>query len=118
MRSLTVRCGDEGTCLGDQIGFANRPWSRLRGLLGKPSLTEGEGLLLHPCKAVHMWGMKFPIDVAFLDASGRVIATYENLEPGQRTPYHRPARYALELPAGTLARTGTADGDFLTWEAA
>ena len=118
MRILKVTELGGAYTLATRAGLANRPWSRLKGLLGRERLEEGEGLLLHPCKAIHMWGMKIPLDVVFLDASGQVIATYSNLKPGQRTRYYSLARYALELPAGTLARTGTGRGDFLSWEAA
>lgn len=118
MRELRIRQLQRDIVLATRVGLANKPWSRLKGLLGRSHLGPDEGLLLSPCKAVHMWGMKFSLDVAFLDASGCIIATYAELEPGQRTKMHRLARYALELPAGTLARTGTGRGDFLTWEAA
>ena len=62
-----------------------------------------------------MFGMRFPLDVAFLDRDGAVVETYAALAPGGRTGWHWKARHALELPAGTLAATGTARGDRLTW---
>lgn len=58
-----------------------------------------------------MLGMRFPIDVAFLDRRGGVVASYHALAPGRRTRWHRAAADALELPAGTLAATGTVEGD-------
>jgi uncharacterized protein len=78
-------------------------------------LAPGEGLLLKPCRAIHMMGMKFPLDVAFLDSGNRVIAVYERLSPGARTRWHRAARAALELPAGTLHETGTTEGDLVEY---
>ena len=60
---------------------------------------------------MHMYGMRFPLDVVFMDESGTVVATYEELKPGHRTTVHRDAYYALELPAGTVRRTLTAVGD-------
>jgi hypothetical protein len=93
--------------------LADRWWLRLRGLLFRPQLGPGEGLLLAPCRAIHMAGMRYPIDVAFLTADGEVVALYPRLEPGARTAWHRNARSALELPAGTLAATGTAVGDIV-----
>jgi uncharacterized membrane protein (UPF0127 family) len=71
--------------------------------------------MLSPCRAVHMLGMRFTLDVAFLASDGQVVATYPDLAPGGRTRWHRDARHALELPAGTLARTGTLPGHILTW---
>jgi uncharacterized membrane protein (UPF0127 family) len=58
-----------------------------------------------------MLGMSFPLDVAFLDHRGGVLASYHGLRPGRRTRWHASAVDALELPAGTLAATRTVDGD-------
>jgi uncharacterized membrane protein (UPF0127 family) len=65
-----------------------------------------------------MYGMKFPLDVAFLDEHGRVIALYAPLSPGSRSRWHRQASHALELRAGTLAESATLMGDVLFWTAA
>lgn len=105
-----------GTVIGSTVYFAATWWGRAKGWLGRPAPLEGEGLLLVPCKGIHMVGMKYPIDVAFLDADGLVVATYAELKPWQRTRLHHTATSALELPAGTLARTGTVVGDRLSWE--
>ncbi len=100
-----------GAVLGTRIDLADRWWARLKGLLGRDRLEPGEGLLLRPCRAVHMLGMKTTLDIAFLDATGRIVALYPELRPGARTRWHGTARDALELPAGTLAATGTREGD-------
>lgn len=104
---------DRGEILGERILLADRWWSRARGLIGT-TLGEGEGLLIRPCRAVHMFGMKYSIDVAFLDAGSQVVATYIELRPGRITRFHRSAIAALELPAGKLAETRTRVGDRLT----
>ncbi|MEZ4415827.1 MAG: DUF192 domain-containing protein [Gemmatimonadota bacterium] len=116
MPALVVRNPDRNSTLGIRVGVADSPWSRLRGLLGRDALSPGEGLMLMPCRAIHMYGMRFAIDVAFLDPEGRVVATYDTIRPGDRTRVHKDARYALEVPAGTLAETGTRPGDTLEWE--
>jgi len=105
-----------GTVVGSTVFFAGTWWGRAKGWLGRPAPAEGEGLLLMPCKGIHMIGMDYPIDVAFLDKDGIVVALYADLEPWQRTRMHQNANSALELPAGTLARTGTVVGDRLSWE--
>lgn len=115
MKLLAVRNLSRGRLLGEHVRLADGWWSRLRGLLGRPAPRPGEGLLLSPCTAVHMYGMKYPLDVLFLDRAGRVLCLYPELRPGERTARHRNARHALELPAGTLARTGTRPGDTLAW---
>ncbi len=58
-----------------------------------------------------MIGMRFALDVAFLDGQGLVVARYCDLPPGARTRWHRAAVAALELPAGTLEASGTIEGD-------
>ena len=62
-----------------------------------------------------MFGMRFALDVAFVARDGRVVALYPELPPGGRSRWHREAHAALELPAGTLARTGTRVGDVVEW---
>ena len=104
--------------LGARIGLADSWLARLRGMLGRPAPRPGEGLLLTPCSSVHMYGMRFPLDVAFLDGSGAVVAIYPTLAPGARTRWHRNAAHALELAAGALAESGTGIGDVLVWSAA
>lgn len=113
MRHVEVRNAERGALLGDRVGVADGFWTRLRGLLGRPPLEEGEGLWIVPSRGVHMYGMKQPLDVALLDEERRVVATYHELEPWKRTRVHRDARSALELAPGTLARTGTEEGDRL-----
>ena len=117
MNRVGVRNGSRGgVTLGSRIGLADTFWTRLKGLLGAPPLQRGEGLLLDDCRAVHMFGMKQALDVAFLGSDGRVIAVYHDLRPGKRSKYHGKARQALELPVGTLEETDTRVGDLLMVE--
>jgi uncharacterized membrane protein (UPF0127 family) len=118
MRTLRVVNRRGGTVLGDRILHADSWLTRLRGMLGRPAPGAGEGLMLTPCRAVHMLGMRYPIDVAFLDQAGVVVAIYPGLGPGAGTFWHRNARHALELPSGALAASGTVVGDRLSWSAA
>jgi uncharacterized membrane protein (UPF0127 family) len=115
MRVLRVVNTRQGRELGSRIKLADGWLSRLRGMLARPAPLPGEGMLLSPCRSVHMFGMRFPLDVAFLDAEGGVLASYPALRPGARTPWHRRAAHALELPAGTLENSGTQVGDILVW---
>jgi len=86
---------------------------RLRGLLGRPPLAEGEGLLLRPESSIHTFLMRFPIDVLYLDEENVVVALEEAMPPQRLGPWVRNARAVLELPAGTIARFGVAIGDRL-----
>jgi hypothetical protein len=102
--------------LGNKVRTAETFLSRLAGLLGTAAIAEGEGLWIVPCRGVHTLGMRFPIDVAFLDARGVVVGILEGLPPNRVGRTFRGARGALELRAGTLAATGTAPGDRLEFE--
>jgi uncharacterized membrane protein (UPF0127 family) len=112
---VSVRREGSAEAVADRVVIADRFWQRARGLLGRRRLEDGEGLLLRPCRAVHTIGMGYPIDVAFLDAEGTIVATYPRLGPNRRTPWHGAATCALELAAGTLARTAVAPGHRLRW---
>ena len=118
MSTVQVRNADRDTVLGAEVEVADDWWRRLRGLLGRPPLKQGEGLLISPCRSVHMYGMKFGLDVVFLSRDGRVVGLYEALAPNRLTRWHREALHALEVPSGTIARSGTRLGDRLAWQTA
>jgi uncharacterized membrane protein (UPF0127 family) len=92
---------------------ADHPWTRLRGLLGRPRLAPGEGLLIVPCNSIHMFFMRFPIDVLYVDRCRRVIGLNHGLAPWRLGRLYRQAHFVVELPAGTLQATGTQVGDQL-----
>ena len=102
--------------LGDKVRTAGTFLSRLVGLLGTAALGEGEGLWIVPCRGVHTIGMRYPVDVALLDARGVVVGIMEGLPPNRVGRVVRDALGALELRAGTLAATGTVPGDRLEFE--
>ena len=104
------------TELATHAGLANGFLSRLRGLLGRDGLEPGCGLVIEPCTSVHMWGMRFPLDVVHLDKQGKVLKVLPNLKPGALGPYLWRSHTAVELPVGTIAASGTEAGDILTVE--
>lgn len=89
--------------LGDRVVLARSPLARLRGLLNRRGLEAGEGLLLRPCNGVHTWGMRFTIDVVFLDSDGVVLRIERSMRPRRMVPWVRKAKQALELPDGATA---------------
>jgi uncharacterized membrane protein (UPF0127 family) len=88
------------TCL-----LAGTPTARLKGLLGRRELSQGEGLLLRPSGAVHTCFMRFAIDIAFLDDELVVVDVVHRLRPW-RLAARRGARAVLELAAGECERRG------------
>jgi uncharacterized membrane protein (UPF0127 family) len=113
MKMVEVRNTTRDAKLAGRVMLADGWWTRLRGMLGRPEPTAEEGMLLAPCQSVHMYWMRYPLDVAFLASDGRVVATYHGLAPSGRSKWHRDAERALELKAGRLAATQTEVGDRL-----
>ncbi len=110
---MILRNARTGHVLADRVERASSASSRLRGLLGRAALAEGEALLLDPCSALHTFFMRFTIDAAFLTRELRVLRTLPGLRPFRVTRFHPRAALALELPEGTLRRTDTREGDLL-----
>jgi uncharacterized membrane protein (UPF0127 family) len=108
---VTLRRSD-GRVACERCSVANRPWTRLRGLLGHSGLEAGEGMLFPRTGSVHTMFMRFPIDVVFLDAEMCVLSVREAV-PAWRTVMERGAKATLELAAGEASRAGIASGDRL-----
>ena len=70
---MRVRNLSRDADLADHATVADNFWRRLRGLLGRSGLEAGEGLVIRPCNSVHMLGMRFPLDVLYLDRAGTVL---------------------------------------------
>jgi hypothetical protein len=86
----------------------------MRGLLGRNSLSRGQGMLIRPTWSVHTGFMRFTIDVVFLDRELRVLKIKQQLRPWRMASRWR-AHSALELPAGECARLRLQVGDRLAW---
>jgi len=103
-----------GTTVAGAVMTAETPWQRFMGLMGRRELPDGSGLLLRPCSSIHMFFMRFPIDVAFVDKDFRVVRLYHGLRPWRVSRIVRRAKAAIELPSGSLVRAGVGVGDVLT----
>jgi len=100
MHFLPLQLAD-GTALG-RVWVATRRKDRMRGLLGREGLPVGELMLLEPCGSIHTIGMRFAIDVLFLDRNWRVIAIRESVHPGRLAWGGWRACRTLEAAAGWL----------------
>lgn len=99
---------DTGATLARRVRAAVDSPARRTGLLGRDSL-EDEALIIAPSNAVHTLFMRFPIDVLFTDRAGRVLRGVSDVRPWRLTASLRGFA-AIELPAGTIARSGTRAG--------
>lgn len=75
---------------------------RKRGLIGMDELPGYYGMLLYPVSAIHMRGVRFPIDVVYMDKSMQVVRVVRNINPGEADAGHPKAYFVLELPSGTI----------------
>ncbi len=101
-----------GSLVAHSLHTAFDSSSRRTGLLRHDSLAEGNALIIAPTNAIHTFFMRFPIDVAFVARSGRILKVRRDLPPWRLAAAWRG--YAVvELPAGALAKSGTGAGDMV-----
>ncbi len=108
MRLIIENTGSE---LATNAVIARSFKARLQGLLGKASLNSDEALVLPSCQLVHMFFMKFAIDVLFCDEDGVVLRAVEDLKPWCVSPYVWGANYVVELASGRVKEVGVTIGD-------
>jgi len=83
---------------------------RRRGLIGRDDV-EG-AIVLRPCRQVHTFGMRFPIDVAFCDRSGTVL-NLSTLAPRRISRTVWRSAFAIEARAGSFERWKLQPGDVI-----
>ncbi len=101
------------------VSVARNTWARLRGLLARKSLGSGAGLIIDRARiplapipmGIHTVGMRFPIDVAFVDPSGRILRMIHSMKPHRISPLVWNSAMVLEMPEGALRKSGTQVGD-------
>jgi uncharacterized membrane protein (UPF0127 family) len=106
----------DGTPVAGEVAEAATMVSRGLGLMFRRELAPGHGLAITPCNSIHMFFMRFPLDVAFVDREGTVLRVYQGIRPWRVSRVVRRARTAYELPAGTLQRAGVVAGTTLRLE--
>ena len=84
-------------------------WERAAGLLALPELRPGEALWLEPCGSIHTWGMRYPIDVLFLNSDLRVLSVWRDVRPWRIAWAPRGTHSAIELRSGEGAAVERGD---------
>lgn len=115
MAKLRVKNKTRGTVVTTEADIADTSKKRRVGLLKHERLDPGQGLWIAPCEAIHTFGMKFPIDVLFLDRKKKVLKVKSDMVRGRISGCFW-ASSVLELPAGQAAATTTEAGDELEFE--
>lgn len=108
---MKIRNNTQSTLIAENCRMADNFRSRLVGLLDRSEITPGDALVITPCQQIHMFFMKFPIDVIFVDRSENVVGLVENIQPFAMSAIVRNSYRAIEVPVGTIAQTHTCMGD-------
>lgn len=101
------------TWLATKVRKADNFLTRLVGLLKRTNLGPEEALWLMPSKGIHTVGMKFPIDVVFLNRDCHVLGLTSGMSPYRISSVHLRGYSVLELPNGTIRKSRTEIGDQL-----
>jgi hypothetical protein len=100
------------TILADRVAVADSAANRNKGLLGRKGLELGEGLWIVPCSAVHTFGMRFTIDLVYVDRDKRVKKVRSGVPPWHMSACVT-AHSVVELASGIVCATQTQAGDLL-----
>jgi uncharacterized protein len=111
---LTVFNETRGVTIARCVSQASTSQSRRKGLLGRESLLPGEGLWILPCEGIHTIGMRFAIDLIYLDRRRRIRKVVRNVPPW-RISLCLSAQSVLELHAGAVDAGRCQVGDFLSF---
>jgi len=105
----------DGRLVCERCDVADQLVARMRGLLGRSDLPQGEGVLLRPAGSIHTFFMRFPIDVVFLNEEDKVVKVVHRLSPW-RAAGMKGARSVLELAAGEAESRGIEVGSTLKFD--
>jgi uncharacterized membrane protein (UPF0127 family) len=115
--SLRLLNARTGAVVASSVEVARTSAARRRGLLGRAGLPAGAALMLTRCNAIHTVGMRFPIDVVFLDSRGTARKIVAALPPWRMAVSLR-ASSVVELAAGALSPGLLQEGDTVRLEEA
>jgi uncharacterized membrane protein (UPF0127 family) len=85
---------------------------RAVGLLGRSQLDPNSGMIIDPCKQVHTFFMRFPIDVIFLSKENEILGV-ESLKPWRISKIYLRAQCVLEIEHQKARALGLSAGQRL-----
>ena len=113
---MIVTNPSRGTVIGETIEVAESASQKVKGLLGRECLEDGQGLLFKGAGSLHTLFMRFPIDIIYTNKQGKVIKTAKAVRPFKLVAAPLRCHYAIELPAGAISASNTQVGDFLSFD--
>ena len=93
-----LKKGDE--VLIDSVESAFSLSARMCGLLGRDKLPSGQALHIKPCGSIHTFGMKFTLDLIFLDRNYHVVNIVRDVAPSRMVLGGKKAASVIELESG------------------
>jgi uncharacterized protein len=102
-------------CVIKNVKKTTNFYERMWGLLGKKKLDIEEGLLITPCSSVHTFGMRFTIDVVFLNKDLTIEKTVKSLKPW-RMAVSNKSHMVLELADDSINKLQLKTGQQLEWQ--
>ena len=106
-----------GSLFADSVEYATGFFERMKGLLGRGDMNNKSAMIIEHCNSVHSVGMRFAIDLIFLDKEWRVLSVRENISPGKPMVgggFH--AKRVVESKTGNLEVDKLQAGDVLVFE--
>jgi uncharacterized protein len=113
---MIVYNSSKNVLLADNCAVADTLLKRFIGLMGKKELPNNRGLLIKPCNSIHMFFMKISLDIVFIDNENTVVYLIERIKPWRVSRLVGNACSVLELPEGTIVKSGTNIGDNLIFK--
>jgi len=108
-----VSCYKGSTCLSDSVFIPKTFWQRTKGLLGKSGLEGNQFYLFYNCSSVHMFGMKFSIDLVYLNDQFEIVKLVHSFAPWGMS-FCFKAAHVIEMKAGLIELHGFAIGEKLS----
>lgn len=117
---MAVLTKPDGTVVAREIEIADRLLKKTLGLMFRRSIPENYAMIFDVCREqriiIHMMFVPFPIDLILLDKGSKIVDIWRGLRPWTGIAFSRkPARYAVELPAGAADRYELKEGEMLDW---
>jgi uncharacterized protein len=111
---------DDGSIVAAEVEYADTMFKQIVGLMFRKSVPESYAMVFSMKRdnreGIHMLFVRFPIDVVFLDKDKRILDIRRNLKPWTGLAFSKKAfRYAMEMPAGAVARASLKEGEKLDW---
>jgi uncharacterized protein len=113
---MQIKNETRGATLADKAREARSTSERMKGLLGRDGLEEGEGLYITPCTSIHSFFMRFVFDAIFVDKEGFVLHLIPRMKKWRMSKWLPRAAGVIELPEGVIEQSGTRKGDRIVIE--